>query len=198
MSETIQVALISALSAIIGAALGYFASAIQAAREFERHKSLDATKRRWQLEDEQREYRRSIRTRRLDQAEEFIGYVTEDFQSIRHAAIFIVQCEDPQAIEQKIHEYGHWRDTLPKRVYAFGASVRSMSSPALVTAWDSLNSSFEQLTETYKRICADKERGPSRHPQGLDLLKQIDTLYEGFNQGLGAFIAELDRLRADS
>ena len=199
MSEQLWTVIVSSLSALLGSIAGFVAASIQASKSFQNQLKLEALKRTWEVEDSKRRQVIAVAERRCDQAEEFIGMVTEDFQNIRHAAIFVLQSRDLDAIHRRISEYAAWRDTVPKRVYAFGAVVGGLGSRELIESWnDQLYPAFERLTGMYKEICDTIERDQRSPTYALDLLHSIGSAYEDYNKGLGTFMSQLDKIRATS
>jgi hypothetical protein len=192
------IAVVGGVFALLGAAAGYVAAAIQSSKEFHRQKKLEDKKRAWAIKDLKADRAFGVLDRRCDQIEEFIYSYTEDFQSIRHAALYILQSTSWPDIAERIRSYAAWRDAVPRRVYAYGASVGSLGSTELVKAWKEMEVPFAGLTETYKEIAARKEADSSPFRDGQAYLVSIDAEYEAFNKALGAFIGELDNIRAGS
>ena len=196
MSDQPWVSIIAPASALLGSMAGYLASAIQSGIAWKRQVELEEKKRRWSVEDSTRQHRIGVLMRRADQVEEFVYSFTEDFQNIRHAALFILQATDPAAIQRRMAEYAAWREGVPKRVYAYGPGVASLGRPGLTAAWNEMHTPFEELRQLYIDICNRKERDPEPLADQWDVFNRIDAAYEAFNRGLASFLSELDGARA--
>jgi len=196
MSESLWIAIISASAALLGGIIGYIAAEIQATRSFNRQSSLEIKKREWSIQDDLRKHRISVLMKRCDEVEEFVYTYAEDFQNIRHASLFILQSTDQREIQTRINEYGRWRDAIPKRVYAYGASVSSLGRPDLVKYWNEMNEAWQLNSDLYKAICSAKEKDPGPYQYHARVLADIDKSYQDFNNSLGHFLSQLDEVRA--
>jgi hypothetical protein len=196
MPSELWVAIVGGVFVLVGAIAGYVASAVQASKSFGRQMRLEDRKRTWELQDTRAERAFDVLDRRCDQVEEFVFSYTEDFQSIRHTALYILQSTDWTDIEQRIRKYADWRDSVPKRVFAYGASVGSLGSQRLVDGWQEMQIPFEALSELYREIADKKEADPGPLKDGEEYLEKIDAEYEAFNKALGGFVAELDNVRS--
>jgi ribosomal protein S17E len=196
MTEQIWLAVITASAALLGSIAGYVASTIQTTISWQRQLNLEEKKRNWAVEDATQQHRIGVLMKRIDQVEEFVYYYTEDFQNIRHAAIFILRTNDLSAIEVRMAQYAAWKDQLPKRVYGYGPGIVSLGRKILVKYWDRMNKQFEELGKVYSEICDNKTKNPLSPLNQEELLAKIDYAYQEFNEGLGQFISELDNARA--
>ena len=176
----------------------FFASMKQTKMANKNQRKIESTRRQWEIEDLGRERKLSALYRRLDQIEEFIGYVADDFHNLRHDAVFVLSTKDPNAIQARMESYIMWRDNLPKRVYAYGASVRSLENDQLVNSWEKIYEAFENMRDFYIKVYKDKGKDPESHPDVIKDQQTVDSLYDQFNEGLGLFISELDKIRAGS
>jgi len=157
---------------------------------------LEEKKRMWSVEDATRQHRIGVLMRRIDQVEDFVYYFTEDFQNIRHALLYILQNTDSTAIQQRIAQYGAWRDQLPKRIFGYGPGVISVGRKKLVTYWDQMNKPFEELRHLYIHVCNSKASSTDPLQDEREIFGKVSDAYEEFNEALGKFLTELDSARA--
>lgn len=195
MTEAMKIILISSGFTLLGGFVGYIASTIQASITHNRQEKIEGRKRSWHLEDIQRERKLSVLFRRIDKVEEFIGYVNDDFHNLRHDTLYIMNNVDPTEIEARLLGYLNWRDSIPRRIYSYGASVHSLMSDELVNNWKELYETFEKMKEYYLEILRKKQEDPHAFSGQDEGSGTADVLYKEFNQGLGSFIAELDKIR---
>jgi len=196
--DSIWVVVITGFFVLAGAISGYVASAIQTSRAFDRQFKLEELRRTWQLDDESRAHRIAVRARRCDQAEKSVSAMSEDFHHLRTQSISFVNAAPRSEFGGDFHDFAHWQRHIDRSVFEYGPVINALSGSQhdLVSPWKTMEQAWLDMANHYRFLYQQKvaEGKDLDDPEGM--LKDINDVYGAFNNGLGLFIVEVDRVRA--
>jgi len=183
MDEIQTTALIAAGSALAGVLITTLATLV-----------VEFVRRSWGKEDRQRDRRIQVLDRRVNQIEQYLEGVTQDFRLVMNDAEFYLATDDIPEANRRMAQRRELKDSIDTRIFARGPAIRALADPELDTLWESLMGSFDKLAAIYMEIFDTKFNNMMPIDQNLFGTALNETWLE-YSRTIGILYHQLDQIR---
>lgn len=108
--------------------------------------------RKWNLQDRLRERQIQVLDRRIDQIEQFLESMTQDFRLIYHLIEFYLDNDDPYEAKQQSKNRQKYKENLDTTIFAKGAAIRSLHDEKVNNLWESMMDASDKINNSYAEI----------------------------------------------
>jgi len=155
---------------------------------------LEIIRRRWTVSDRKYERKKELVDRRCDQAEAYVGAMTQDYRHLMRDIELYLRNPDPVFTQARTRARTEWMDRLDNSVFSLGPAIRAIDHADMKASWSKLIDNMEQLQKTYLRVC-NSILGDGERLDAESENSQVSGLWLEYSKSLGDFYSHLDDAR---